>query len=101
MSKILDYIKDKDFAEESEGDPFPEGQTEIDLTKVDVEERKQDFGEGPKLRYLLKYNDKNYWAGPQILAGIKLATESGFTKVVIQRKGTGLKTKYTVMGKQD
>ena len=100
--KITEFIKDKDFSSAgSEAKPFPEGKTKINLNKVDVEEKIVEFEGKPKTRYLLSTEGEVYWAGSQIMEGIKQATENGFTTVTITRKGQGLATKYGVMPIQE
>lgn len=97
MASIMDFIKEKDFSNESDIESFPEGKTNLDLSKTDVEEKQVDFEGMKKTRYVLTIGEKKYWAGTQIMDGIKQASESGFSNVVITRKGQGMKTRYTVM----
>lgn len=102
MITLKDFVKDKDFASgESDADPFPEGKTELDVPSVEVEEKEIEFDNGKKTRYILSFGEKRYWAGPQIMDGIKQALGAGFSKLVVTRKGQGLKTKYTVMPVQE
>lgn len=98
MTTLKDFVKEQEFGC-AEGDtiPFPEGKTKINLEETTVEDKMVEFPEGPKKRYILTVGDKQYWAGPQIMEQVKALVEEGFDRVIVNRKGQGLKTKYTVL----
>lgn len=97
--KLTDFLKGKDFGSgESDATGFPEGKTELDLTKVTVQEKEVPFDEGTRKRWILTVGEINYWAGVQIMNGIKDAQEAGFSRVSVIRTGTTkTNTKYRVM----
>jgi hypothetical protein len=98
MANLKDFVKGKDFSTDSKADPLPEGKTTMNIAEIDVQEQEVEFDGKKRMRYILKDGDKHYWAGSQIMEGIQAATEAGFDRIEINRKGQGISTKYTVMG---
>jgi hypothetical protein len=98
MTDLIEYVKTKEFGTDSNAEPFPEGITPLDLSETDVEEVTiKDVQTGAdKLRYVITYKEKSYWAGNQIMSQIKELTEQEKTQVNVLRKGTGMKTVYIV-----
>jgi len=98
---LKDFVKDKDFSTENNTEPFPEGKTILQVESIDVQEQAVEFDGKKRMRYILSVGDKQYWAGSQIMEGVKAAINAGFKKVEVNRKGLGLKTKYAVLGVQE
>lgn len=99
---IKDFVKDKDFASGADADPFPEGDTTINMEVVEVEEKTVTFEDKQgkpvdKQRFILSVGDVKLWAPPSLLSDMKSALENGFGLVKVTRTGQGLKTKYKVM----
>jgi len=102
MATLKEFVKGKEFGGgDSDAEPFPLGKTEIDISKVGVEEREVEFDGVKKPRWILSVGEKKFWAGTQIMNGVKDAEEAGFSKVSITKKGEGIKTKYKVMPLMD
>ena len=99
MEKLNKFLEGKDFDKtESEIKAFEDGETEIDLTKLEVEARVVDFGDGKeKTRYVLKDGDNQYWAGNQVMQGIKAAFDKEAERCKVLKQGSGLKTSYMVV----
>lgn len=91
----------KDFVEKTEfsvSAKFPEGKTTLDLATATIEPVKFTDPDGKeKQRYKITANNVVYYAGPQIIQGIKVALEKGAKKVEIIRQGTDKNTKYIVL----
>ena len=99
MANLADYVKTKEF--KSRGESFPEGETVIDTEKAEIEETVKEFDGETKIRYLIKHEGKEYYAGPQIMKQLKKHVEDGHTKVSIIRQGQGLETQYMVVPIRD
>lgn len=101
---VKDFVKDKDFANAggADAEPFPEGDTTINMEVVEVEPKMVTFEDKlgkpvEKQRYILSVGDKKLWAPPSLLSDMKSASENGFSLVKVTRTGQMLKTKYKVM----
>ena len=87
--KLTEYMQEKEFSA-SYANAFPEGKTVLDVSKIEVEETKVDYGDGQgaKTRWILKEGNKEFWAGIKVMKGIKKAIEEGASFVEINRAGT-------------
>ena len=98
MENIKKFLEGKDFENsESDIEPFPEGKTKLQLEKIMVENITIDYPDGPKERYILEHDGKKYWAGKQIMNGLKIAIEEKAKEVFVVRQGMDRNTKYMVV----
>lgn len=98
MENLDKFLEGKDFeTKDKEAEAFPTGKTRINLKTLEVEERTIEFEDGAKTRYILKDGDKSYWAGNQVMTGIKAARDLGADEADVLKQGSGLKTSYMVV----
>lgn len=76
---------------------FPEGDTYLDLKKIDIEPIQIEFDGKQKTRYKIQSDEKTYVTGITVLKGIKEAKEKQKQYVRITRTGEGMETTYTVI----
>jgi len=98
---LATYCKETDFA--TGGESFPEGKTKIVLNKAKVIPTVfvDDNTGKEKARWKICYEDKVYYAGKQVMNGIKEEQDKGAKTVIVIRKGEGLKTNYTVINAEE
>jgi hypothetical protein len=100
MTKLSEFVKDKEFGSDSGVEKFPEGETSLGLlSDVEVETKTIQQSDGSaKERYVLGVGDKRYWAGVQVMQGIKTVQEQGAVKAKVVRSGSTMNdTKYIVV----
>lgn len=77
---------------------FPEGETLVNLAELDIQEKEVEFEPGKKkMRWILSFGDKKYWAGRKVLDGLKEAVSKGAKAAKVMRQGQGMKTSYMVL----
>jgi hypothetical protein len=95
LKTVLEEIS---FDKESDIQAFPDGKTELEISKCTTKEVPVSYNDGTQgTKHIINYQDKKYWAGKQVMAGLKEAVENGKDKVFVLKKGQGLKTNYIVM----
>ena len=104
-------MKAKEFFEQenlnTSFEKIPEGDTYITKDTLTISTKKQDFGNGPKTRYNLKFKnkkkeDKEYEVGVKVYRGIKNNFAKDGEYIRITRSGTNKEdTTYTVTSVQN
>ena len=95
---LKEVLKETSFEKESDVQSFPDGKSELIISKCVTKQVPVSFNDGTQgTKYVITYGDKKYWAGKQVMQGLKEAVGNGKDKVIVIKKGVGLKTNYIVM----
>jgi len=95
MQKLTDYLDKKSFPE-----PFPEGDTFLDLTSCQIEEVEfTDDNTGEKIikATIQTKEGQRYFCPNSVLASFKKNLNVGVKSVRLTRSGVGRNTRYIVV----
>lgn len=95
MSNVVDFFEENKIGEGMES--FPEGDTYLDLTKIDIESIKVEFDGQEKTRYKITSGENTFVTGITVIKGIKEAKDKQKQFVRVTKAGTGMETHYTVV----
>ena len=96
MTNLNTYLKTESFGSDAKG--LPEGETVLELDKVEVEEASVEFDGKARKRFILHVGDDAFWVGPKVMKGIqRCVKELGAKKVKVIRQGKGKETSYVVV----
>ena len=95
MTNLNTYLKTETFGSDAKG--LPEGETELELASVEVEEASVVFDGKPRKRFILRVGEEAFWVGQKVMKGIqRCVKDDNAKKVKVIRQGQGKETSYVV-----
>lgn len=98
MEKSLkEVLHEGEFDNKNEIKGFPIGETQIVISKCKVQSIPVTFDGKSRNKFVIEYDGNKYWAGNQIMKGLKAAENNGVDVVKVVRQGEELDTTYMVL----
>lgn len=99
--KLDNYVKSEEFGCTGNAIAFPDGETLLNPSIIEVEEMEVVFDGKAKKRYILHVGDQSFWCGVKVMQGVQKCIKEGATLVKVIKQGVGKNTSYIVLPGDD